>query len=252
MKFIKHALCAGAIALTSMPALAATLTMDNWRSIYMNAPYSLGGSNENVFIYALHAPRQENLVFSFDVSSLSGATALSDGEITFTVAAGGGGNWTNGSHDIELHQLNAYNSNVDLDNSGSFYRDSADATPGTLQWMDNSGNALANLNYNNSVFDITSGQVSSYIGPLPGDTGSTAPTVGAEITFDINQSVVQSWLDGTSPAMLVIAVDNSPWINGIMFQNDATLTFDSTPVPELAGFAIGLLGLLAAMRRRKA
>jgi hypothetical protein len=222
---------AAALLATSLisQAHAATITMDNWRSIYMNGHYALGGSNENVFMYALHTTRQENLLAHFDVSSYAGQTAVGDAAMTFTVS--GHNNVTN---TIEVRQLNAFNSIVDLDNSGSYFRDTANSSGGLAQWRDNAGNALSHLNYNNSVLDITSSLLDTAVGPA---------VVGDQVSFTIGQSDFQQWLDGNLASTVALTMENSPWSH-YEFLPDATLTFNTSGGASVS--APATLGLFAA------
>lgn len=238
-------------------AQATSVTMDNWRLIYMNGAYTNGGSNETLGVYAVHTNRQENLVFSFDLSSYAGTTATGGATISF-VTSGGSGETGSGVYSLELRQLNSYNAGVNLDNAGSYWRDSANATPGSLQWYNNSGTALSSLNYTDSVLDITSGLVSSITGPVAGDSGSTGVTAGVTLTFNISQSVLQSWLDGTLPAVLVMDINRAggPNVDYITFASNASLSFNATstaqvPVPGSLWLGCAGLGALGLIRRKK-
>ncbi len=241
------AAAATVLAAVATPAPATTISMDNWRSIYMNGHYPNGGSNEQVFLYALHTPRQENLLASFDVSGYAGQMVLGDGTMTFTVTGS-----YNTSNTLELYQLNAYNGDVDLDSSGSFYKDSPDATPGTQRWRNNAGAELSHLNYNNSVFDITSALLA---------TATGNPQIGAQVSFTIAQSDLQQWLDGLLPSTVVMTMDNVPW-SYYYFTPDATLSFETDgvsagastplPAPTTLGLLAGALLFAAFQSRRRA
>jgi hypothetical protein len=241
---------------SSCSAHAIDVTMDNWRHIYMNGAYSSGGSSELLGVYAVHTNRQENLVFDFNLSTYAGSTAAGGATISF-VTAGGPGERAGGSYTLELRQLNSYNAVVNLDNAGSYWRDSANATPGTLAWYNNSGAALSNLNYTDSVLDITSGLVSSITGPVAGDTGSADITSGVTLTFNISQAVLQSWLDGSLPATLVMDINRAggPMVDVIAFASNAALSFNTTSasgVPVPATLLLGATGLGAlGLTRRK-
>lgn len=250
---IKYILLSAVAAsgLSTSNAMALTATMDNWRLIYMNGQYPGGGSKEQPYIYSLHTPRQENLLVHFDLSQYAGMTAASDALLTLRVSSDFPGIMKPGIPVYELWQLNAYNAGVNLDQSGSFYLDQASASPTGTAWRNNAGNNLVNLNYNNSIMDISSSMLSTFTGPLAGDTQSTNPNDGALLTFSISQLAMQAWLNGTAPSIAIVSAgSNNPWTGGVLFYTDATVSFNASSVPEPTQLMLFSVAAFALLRRR--
>lgn len=222
------------VLVSAASANADLVTIDNWRLIYMNGAYSSGGANENHYVYAVHRPRQENLLVHFDMSAYAGQTITGDASFSVTHTA------AQPTNTMELYQLNSYNAAVDLDAAGSYYIDGHPG--GTVQWRDNSGNALAHLNFDNAVQQIST---------LVDTQLVTAPTPGSVTTFTVDQQTVQNWVDGTTPSTLIMAVaSNSPFTSYFLDTN-MTLDFTATAVPEPSTFALVGFGLVCFGSRRR-
>lgn len=215
---------------------------DNWRNIYMNSQYSNGGSSNTPYFYSLHTPNQENLFLGLDLSSYAGGTALGDATVSMYIENGFnyGTNFT-----VEMRQLNQYNTDLDLDTAGSYFKD------GSTQWVDNAGNALANLNYTYSVFDVTSGLLASTAGTSP------EPQPGSLLTFTIGQADVQSWLDDPASAVMVMTADNDPYLSMTFDMTQSFVQMDidapagSNDVPAPVGLLLLSLSAIGFTKRRK-
>ncbi|MEM1356393.1 MAG: PEP-CTERM sorting domain-containing protein [Planctomycetota bacterium] len=197
------------------------------------------------------------LIYRFDLSSLAGLTATADATLEIDI----NGNFTNGNHGTTDDQIAAHelfltnagwvkgtgtigaNDNLTDDGSVSFlnfaqYNDDPGPASGTsVPWKDAGGADVSDLR----------GAISAPLDTVPGYNQGTGNVIGS-LSFTIDQSTVQGWIDNGLAGIVVTAIDDGDSKSRFFLQS-GTLTVDAVPEPgSLACLALG--GVLIARRRR--